>query len=125
IEVDGGIQWTIAQPVLGPDGRPLAVAVANLNPEVLVGLLNPDLDQGSEVIAIDQQHRLLYDSTMGNLTDDAAMLKAGTLHTAVENPGTRLAKTQDVGTTAFTDLHGDAVIAGFDNVEGLGWVIFA
>jgi methyl-accepting chemotaxis protein len=125
IEVDGAIQWTIAQPVLGPDGRPAAVAVANLNPEVLVGLLNPDLDQGSEVIAIDQQHRLLYDSTMGNLTDDAAMLKAGTLHTAVENPGTRLAKTQDVGTAAFTDLHGDAVIAGFDNVEGLGWVIFA
>jgi methyl-accepting chemotaxis protein len=124
-EIDGRIRWTIAEPILGPDGRPQGVAVADLHPEILSSLLNPDLDQGSEVIAIDQQHRLIYDSALGPPTDDAAMLKAGTLHTVVENAGTRLAKTQEVGTAAFTDLQGHAVIGGFDNVEALGWVIFA
>jgi methyl-accepting chemotaxis protein len=125
VEVNGQIQWTIAEPILGPDGRPQAVAVADLNAEVLASLLNPDLDQGSEVIAVDHQHLLLYDSAQGAPGGDASMLKAGTLHTVVENAGTRLAQTQDVGTAAFTDLRGNAVIGGFDNVEGLGWVIFA
>jgi methyl-accepting chemotaxis protein len=124
-EVDGGIRWTIAQPVLGADGRPEGVAVANLNVEILNQLLNPELDQGSEVSAIDQQHRLLYDSTMGKVADGAALLKAGALHTVVENAASRLATTVQVGTAAFTDLHGDAVIGGFDNVDSLGWVILA
>ena len=109
--MDGQIHWTLAEPILGPDGRPQAVAVADLNPEVLGDLLNPSLDQGSEVIAVDHQSRLIYDSALGTLADDAAMLKAGTLHTVVENAGTRLAKIQDVGTAAFTDLQGQSKVA--------------
>jgi methyl-accepting chemotaxis protein len=124
-EVDGQIQWTMAEPILGPDGRPQAVAVADLNLQVLSNLLNPALGQGSEVIAVDHHNRLIYDSALGPLGGDAAMLKAGTLSTVVENAGTRLARTQDVGTAAFTDLQGHAVIGGFDNVEDLGWAIFA
>jgi methyl-accepting chemotaxis protein len=124
-EVDGQIQWTMAEPILGADGRPRAVAVADLNPQVLGDLLNPALGQGSDVIAIDHRSRLIYDSALGPLTSDAAMLKAGTLRMVVENAGTRLAKTQDVGTATFTDLQGKAVIGGFDNLESLGWTIFA
>ena len=124
-EVAGGIQWTIAQPVLGADGRPEGVAVAALNVAVVGELLNPELDLGSEVSAVDQQHRLIYDSAMGNVTDDATLLKEGTLHTDVENAATRMAAVGQVGTAAFTDLHGNAVIGGFDSVEALGWVILA
>jgi methyl-accepting chemotaxis protein len=125
VEMDGQIQWTMAEPILGPDGRPQAVAVADLNLQVLGDLLNPALGQGSEVIAVDHQSHLLYDSALGPLPTDAAMLKAATLHTVVDNAGTRLARTQDVGTAAFTDLQGHAVIGGFANAEDLGWVIFA
>jgi methyl-accepting chemotaxis protein len=124
-EVDGGIQWTIAEPVLGTDGRPEGVAVANLEVAALTTLLNPELAQGSEVSAVDRQHHLIYDSAMGNVSDDATLLREGTLHTAVDNAATRLADAGQVGTASFTDVHGNAVIGGFDSVEVLGWVILA
>ena len=66
----GHIQWVIAQPVLGADGRPAGVVVAYLNPTVLASLLNPELDAGSDVVAVDAQHQLIYDTAMGKVADD-------------------------------------------------------
>ena len=121
------IQWIIAQPVLGSDGQPQAVLVADLNPLVLADLLNPQLAEGSTVFAVDAQHRLVYTTErMGKLVDDRALLAAGALSTTVDNTATRqAAKTGQPGSARFSDLDGDDVIGGYDVLEALGWVVIA
>jgi methyl-accepting chemotaxis protein len=125
VKVGDHIQWIIAQPVLGVDGRPAGVLIGDLNPALLTELLNPELDAGSEVVAVDRQHRLVYDSeSMSQVTDGAAMLAAGALQTTVENNATRQAAASgEPGSARFSDPEGHDVIGGYDLVDGLGWTV--
>ena len=125
-QVDGHIQWVVASPVMGTGGRPSAVLVANLDPAALVSLLNPELDAGSVVMAVDTQHRLVYDTSMGKVADDTALLAAGSLTTTVDNAAVRQAtNTGQPGEARFADLSGHEVIGGYDIVDGLHWVVIA
>jgi hypothetical protein len=100
--------------------------VANLNPAVLATLLNPELDAGSVVVAVDSQHRLIYDTALGKVADDRALLAAGALSTTVDNAATRAAaRTGNPGTARFSDLTGHDVIGGYDVLDGLNWTIVA
>jgi hypothetical protein len=121
------IQWIIAQPVPGSTGHPQSVLVGNLNPTVLGDLLNPELDKGSDVVAVDAQHHLIFSTqTMGKIADDTALLAAGALSTTVDNTATRsAASTGEPGTARFTDLTGHAVIGGYDVVDELHWTVIA
>ena len=77
--------------------------IGDLNPTALATLLNPELDEGSEVVAVDAQHRLIYSSQMGEVADDAAMLAAGALSTTVDNTATQQAfSTGESGVARFT-----------------------
>jgi hypothetical protein len=120
------LHWIIAQPIIGADGRPQGVVAGNLDPAVLADLLNPELDQGSVVVAVDSNHQLIYDTAMGKLADDTALLAHGALHTTVDNAATRQAtSTSQPGTARFTDLQGHHVIGGYDVANDLHWVIVA
>jgi methyl-accepting chemotaxis protein len=121
------IQWVIAEPILDPAGQPSGLVVANLNPTVLATLLNPELDASSDVIAVDPQHRLVYDTaSMSKATDDSALLAAGALQTTVDNAATRQVTGGDQsGSARFRDLAGHDVIGGFDVVDDLRWVLIA
>ena len=85
------IQWVIAQPIVGGTGQPLGVVIGELNPAALAALLNAEQDQDSVVVAVDAQHQLIYDTAMGDITDDTALLAAGALHTTVDNAATQRA----------------------------------
>jgi methyl-accepting chemotaxis protein len=125
---DGRIQWILAEPIRGAGGRVQGVAVANLDPVVLAELLNPELDEGDAVVAVDSQHRLIYDTAMGKVADDAALLAAGSLSTTIDNAATRRASTStstEPGTTRFTDSAGRHLIGGYDLVDDLKWVLIA
>jgi methyl-accepting chemotaxis protein len=123
-ENTGHLQWVVAQPVIGADGRPQAVAIGYLDAAVLADVLNPQIDKGSNVVALDAQHRLIYDTAMGKVSSDA-LLEAGVLHTTVDNTATRQAATGRTGATHYDDLHGHPVIGGYDTVPGLNWAILA
>jgi methyl-accepting chemotaxis protein len=118
------IQWIIAEPIRGRDGRMQAVVVADLNPIVLADLLNPELDKGSEVVAVDPNHQLIYSSQMGKVADDKALLAAGALTTTIVNGATRESdRTHQPGVTRFTDTTGAEMIGGYDQVDGLDWTL--
>jgi methyl-accepting chemotaxis protein len=132
------IRWIIAQPVLGRNGRVQAVVFGELNPAVLSTLLNPELDEGSDVVVVDSHHRLVYDTgSMSKAADDTALLAAGALTTTIENSATRQAtSTGEPGSVRFTDTKGRDVIGGYDVVDdcgtrghnlcaGLRWVLVA
>jgi gas vesicle protein len=120
------IRWIIAQPVLDRNDRPVAVVVGDVNPTALATLLNPELDKGSKVVAVDSQNHLIYSSEMGEVADDAALLAAGALSTTVDNEATRQGfRNGSYGVARFTDGEGQDVIGGFDVVDDLHWVVLA
>jgi methyl-accepting chemotaxis protein len=120
----GHVQWLVAQPVRGRDGRMQAVVVAELNPTLLADLLNPELDKGTEMVAVDANNQLVYRSSMGKLADDKALLAAGALTTTIVNHATRESdRTHQPGVTRFTDKSGTEMIGGFDQVDELGWIL--
>ena len=120
------IQWVLAQPVRGADGRMQAVVAAQIDPVILPALLNAELDKGSEVVVVNASHQLIYRTTMGKIADDSALLTAGALSTRVENAATQQAfRTDQPGTIEFTDATGQEMIGGYDPVDHLGWVVVA
>jgi methyl-accepting chemotaxis protein len=121
------IQWIIATPIRDTRGRIWGAIVADLDTTVLKSLLSPELERGVEIVTVDAQHRLIFDSiAMAAVTDEKGMLAAGALRTTVVNPATaKAAATRDGGTATFADAQGRKVIGGFDLVDDLNWVIIA
>jgi methyl-accepting chemotaxis protein len=112
------VQWILARPVLGPRGKVEGVVAANLNAAELGVLLNPELDKGSQVVAVDANGRLVYESSMGTLSSSSALLANDSFGTKVDNAATQQAiATGDSGVARFTDLAGQDVIGGYDILD--------
>lgn len=124
-ERDGQIHWALAAPILAPDGRPEAVVVGYLQPTKLADVLNAELENGNDVVAVDAHRHLVYDTVMGQVTDHAALLSAGSLSTVVDNVAVTRGLAGEQGSADYTDSHGVTVIGGYDRVDQLGWVILA
>lgn len=120
------VRWIIANRVLGPGEQVTGVVAANLRVESLAGVLNPDLDDHAEVVAVDAQHRLIFNSEDLADADEAALLTAGVLTTVIDNAAIRAAvETGEPGATRFTDVDGHDVVGGYSVVDDLGWIILA
>ena len=120
---DGRIDWIIAEPILDSTGRPQAVLVGDLSVSVLPDLLNPELDARSNVVVVDRDGHIVYSTSFGDIADDKALLAAGGLTTDVNHAGVIQAARQETGSVEYVDLTGRDVVAGFDNVDELEWVI--
>jgi methyl-accepting chemotaxis protein len=124
--LNGRVEWIMAQPIRGAGGRVEGVAIANLDPVILAELLNPELDDGDAVVAVDSQHRLIYDTAMGKIADDTALIAGGALSTTIDNAATRQATgSTEPGTARFTDSTGRHLIGGYEVVDDLNWVLIA
>jgi methyl-accepting chemotaxis protein len=124
-ERGGTIEWAIAQPILGGDGVPEGVVVGYLKTTALVDLLNPKLENGTSVVAVDSNHELVYDTQMGAVASDVALLAAGSLSTTIDNPAVTRGLDGEVGSVAYHDFHDNDVIGGFNQVAELKWVVIA
>ena len=120
----GGVDWILAHPIMSVDGHVAAVLVANLSISSLATLLNPELDETSQVVAVDSNGLLVYSTSMGKIEDGAALLAAGGLKTKVQNVALdRASATNKTGSANYRDLTGAKVIGGFDRVEALDWTL--
>ena len=112
------IEWILARPILDADGDPEGVVATNLSVVELPELLNPELEQNTEVVVTDRDGTLLYETHMGEVEDAGALLAAGSLATVVDNAATRAAaETGEPGSARFADAHGHDVIGGFDILD--------
>jgi methyl-accepting chemotaxis protein len=69
---------------------------------------------------------LVYDTKMGKVSDDTALLAAGALASTVDNVAVHQATaTGKAGSAQFNGLSGKSVIGGYDIVSGVNWVILA
>jgi methyl-accepting chemotaxis protein len=118
-------EWIVADRIVGAGGRVVGVVAGNLNPASLPDLLDPDLGDTVDVVVIDSQQRLVYDTRMGEISDDTALLAAGGLESVADSVAINGSQTSDVGVARYRNSDGQDVIGGYDLVEDLGWVVIA
>jgi methyl-accepting chemotaxis protein len=127
------VEWIMAQPIMGADGDPVGLVVADLNAVELTSLLDPELPGHIEVTAVDARRSLVYDTEDGKVRDDAALLASGALaSTPVDNKATLAAASSgEPGVARYHSRTGEDVIGGYDVLDEcgqglsgcLGWTI--
>ena len=122
-ERDGHIDWITALPILDDDGTTIGVVIGYTQTTILAELLDPELDEGITVVAVDADRHLVYETAMGKVGNDAELLGAGSLSEQVDNVAVDRALSGDAGRAGFADRHGTEVIGGYDYVEGLDWAL--
>src|SRR6267143_1510672 len=124
-----GLDWIMTAPVLGPDEQPQGVLVGDLGLGVLGKLLNP---YGLDAIATDQevhivnaQHLLLYSSSWGIIQDESGELAHGALKIVAEGAIFDQAMAAEPGAAQIVDYRNRSVLAGYEPLPNLGWVVIA
>jgi methyl-accepting chemotaxis protein len=130
VKSENGLAWIMTAPIIGPDEKPQGVVAANLYLTVLGRLLNPaGLDSATagdlELHVVNAQHLLIYSSAWGVLPDEAAMLAKGTLSIVAEGAILDQAMRAGGSTAEIVDYRNHAVLAGYEPIESLGWVVIA
>ena len=125
-----GLDWVMTAPIIGADLKPQGVLGADLRLTVLGQLINPygagaASSNDQEVHLVNAQGLLLYSSDWGVLTDDHAMLAKGTLATRGEAGIYGQALSNGGGATQIVDYRNHSVLAGYEPITSLGWVVVA
>ena len=120
-EANHDIRWALASPVLDPAGRPVGVVVADLDEAVLHRLLNPELQSGADVVAVNRDHKLVYSTALGEI-DGPALLAKGSLTTTIDNAAVTQALAGKSGAARFHS-GGHDIVGGYDGVDDLDWAV--
>jgi methyl-accepting chemotaxis protein len=125
-----GLDWLMTAPILGPDEKPQGVVVGDLNVAVLGRLINPyGLDapivRDQETHIVNAQHLLLYSSEWGVVADDGILVSSGALKTVAEGAIFEQAMKSGPGAAQITDYRNKHVLAGYEPIASLNWVVIA
>ncbi len=125
-----GLDWIMTAPILGPDEKPQGVLVGDLGLTVLGRLLNPyGLDTAIandvEVHLVNAQHLLLYSSAWGIAQTETVAVTQGALRVPAEGAIFDRAMSTGAGAAPITDYRNHQVLAGYEPLPGLGWVVIA
>src|SRR5882762_180834 len=115
-----GLDWIMTAPVLGPDEQPQGVLGKLLNPYGLDAIAT---DQ--EVHIVNAQHLLLYSSSWGIIQDESGELAHGALKIVAEGAIFDQAMAAGPGAAQIVDYRNRQVLAGYEPIPDLGWVIIA
>jgi len=121
------IQWIVANRILGAGGRVVGVVAGNLTPASLADILVTHLDSDGDVLVVDAQRHVIYNTEEMDETDgDAALLAAGALSTTIDLAAVDEAiSTGRPGAARFIGPDGHDVIGGYAAVGEIGWVVLA
>jgi methyl-accepting chemotaxis protein len=124
-----GLAWVMSAPVIGSDNKSLGVVIADLYVGVLGTLLNPWSGAATaanhEVHLLDVSNLVLYSSDWGALADDSAIATKGGLSIKGEQAIADQALAKGSGSAEFTDFRGHPVLAGYQSIPSLKWVVIA
>jgi methyl-accepting chemotaxis protein len=124
-----GVTWIITAPIIGPDEKSQGFVAGNLYISVLGRLLSPaavpDQLGKQEIHIADSQHLIVYSSDWGVVSDNNAILAKGGLSVRAESAIVDLAKSGANGAVQAIDYRSHDVLAGYQQVPALGWVVIA
>src|SRR4029077_8042148 len=123
-----GLSWLFTAPILGLDEKPQGVIVGDLNVAVLGKLINPygkdnPITRDQETHIVNAQHLLLYSSEWGVVADDGILATAGALKLVAEGAIYDQAMKSGSGAAQITDFRNKHVLAGYEPMVNLGWVV--
>jgi methyl-accepting chemotaxis protein len=87
--------------------------------------LDPTTARDQEVHIVDSAHMLIYSSEWGVLKDDAAIVGKGSLKAVAEGDIYDRALKVGPGASQFVDYRGKQVLAGYEPIPALNWVVIA
>jgi methyl-accepting chemotaxis protein len=127
---NAGLDWFITAPILGANEQPQGVVVGDLNLTNLERLLNPYgrdavITQDQETHVVNAQHLLIYSSEFGPLADDSMALAKGSLKMPAEAALYDRAMAVGAGAAQTVDYRNHQVLAGYEPIAELGWVVVA
>src|SRR6266849_4199692 len=125
-----GLDWLLTAPILGPDEKPQGVVVGDLNVAALGKLLNPygldnPITRDQEIHLVNMQHLLVYSSDWGVVVDDPILVGKGALRLVAEGAIFDQAMKSGGGAAQITDYRNKQVLAGYEPIASLGWVVIA
>jgi len=125
-----GLDWLMTAPILGPDEKPQGVMVGDLNVAVLGTLINPygqhnPTTRDQETHLVNKQHLLLYSSEWGVAGNDEGLVTSGSLKTVAEGAIFEQAMKSGAGAAQITDYRNKQVLAGYEPIASLGWVVIS
>ena len=126
----GELYWLFTAPILGANEQSQGVVVGDMNLTNLERLLNPYgqdavLTPDHETHIVNAQHLLVYSSAFGPLADDSLALAKGALTTPAEAAIYNQAMTFGAGAAEIVDYRNHHVLAGYEPIPALGWVVVA
>jgi methyl-accepting chemotaxis protein len=123
------LDWLMTAPIRGPDGTTEGMVMGDLNVAVMGLLLNPYGSQmaarNQEVHVLNAEHLIVYSSAWGALPDDSAVLAKGALKVLGEGKIADKANKSGPGATQMFDYRSRDVLAGYEPIKSLGWVVIA
>ena len=123
------LTWIMTAPIISKDGNLEGVIAGDLGVGVLSRLLNPygdkSVTRGQEVHAINVEHLLIYSSDWGAIVGDAGLVEHGALTTRADDRLIQNALANGAGAAQTVDYRQHDVLAGYQTVPSLGWVVVA
>jgi methyl-accepting chemotaxis protein len=125
-----GLDWIMTAPIVGSDGRSMGVVVGDLSEAVMGRLLNPygldtQTQKDQEIHLVNAQHLLIYSSDWGVIQDEAKVLAMGALRVKAEGAIYETAIATGAGAAQIVDYRGHPVLAGYQPIPELNWVVIA
>ena len=124
-----GLDWLLTAPILGANELSQGVIVGDLSVTALAKLLNPYGDsliaQDQEVHVMNKAHQLIYSSEWGMVASDDAAVARGALRTIGEGGLYDQALKSGAGASQIADYRGHQVLAGYEPLPTLAWVVVA
>jgi methyl-accepting chemotaxis protein len=124
------VTWIITAPILGPDEKAQGALVGDLDVSALGLLLrDPAMQHSSgkseEIHVADLNRLIIYSSDWGAVPDNKTILARGALSLKANATLVSLAIKQTGGALQTTDYRNHDVLAGFELLPSLGWVVIA
>jgi methyl-accepting chemotaxis protein len=125
-----GVTWVITAPILGLDEKSQGAVVGNLQISALAALLTDPAMQhpfgkSEEIHLADLNGFILYSSSWGPVADNDGIIAKGGLSLKAKPALIELAIKNHDGTLHTTDYRNHDVLAGFELIPSLGWVVIA
>jgi methyl-accepting chemotaxis protein len=123
-EGKSGLAWIMSAPVVGRDGNFQGVVIGDVKVAELGRVIGSTTD-GQEIHIANSDHLLVFTSTWGAPTSDAGLPEKGALRTRAEARLVDQALASGMGSTETTDYRHHDVIAGYQTIQSLSWVVIA
>ena len=120
----GIVQWAVTAPIADAQGG--AVVIGDLQIQRISDVIGDFGDRRTlEVHVVNSDHKVVYSTEWGAISDDAVLIDKGALALSENNSAVRSALSGQSGAVRTSDYRGTDVISGYAPVPTMNWAVIA